>query len=176
MITHAEVNLCLPSIKQFPEACCARLLIDAFILKVWTGSKSFFSSFLCPPLLFRLLLRQAGFGKRSPHWPTNRPTGRLAVSNEADAVWPTRRRWTKSGIREQAFRVRRCHHPHRRQPASGWLSPCDGVRGNGLFKRHAHYTPPRPDFYSTKNILSSVLVNCVSSRRYWMASSMLTLA
>lgn len=134
MIPQAEGNQCVPSIykpssayyadittvthwKHSRSYTCARLLSDASILKIRTGCKCFFSSLRGPPVLFSLLLCQAGFGKGSPH----RPTDRLTVSNRSwSRCFPdaTRRRWTKSGVRVQVFRVRRwrrCHRPHRKR-------------------------------------------------------------
>lgn len=52
---------------------------------------------------------------------TDRPTDRLTVSNRSRSRFSpdaTRRRWTKSGVRVQVFRVRRwrrCRRPHRKR-------------------------------------------------------------
>lgn len=110
MIPQAEGNQCMPSIykpssayyadittvthwKHSRSCTWARLLSDAFILKIRTGCKCFFSSLHGPPVLFSLLLCQAGFGKGSPH----RPIDWLTVSNRSRSRFFSRTRHDDGG-------------------------------------------------------------------------------
>lgn len=160
MIPQAEGNQCMPSIykpssayyadittvthwKHSRSCTWARLLSDAFILKIRTGCKCFFSSLHGPPVLFSLLLCQAGFGKGSPH----RPIDWLTVSNRSRSrFFPGRDTTTVDKNRRPCAGVpgapmTAMSPPAQKAPASGWLSPCDAVRGNGVFKRHRHCRP-----------------------------------